>query len=284
MIVEDTFTETNPRAQPIAIKYTNKRAQNKYNSRSFDEGRFSRPRTKIGHQNRNVTSFPNYPKNDDSNPSSSEDSNHLEKRPLIFSPNHPKGAGVIPYAVVDNNSYFLLQHADVPCRRKDRGWNDFGGKKNGDEESTSTATREFNEETSCLFYLKESNTVENVELYEKLKNNVLLEYDDDTISKLINIIPIAQKHFANKIDESTLSISSRDTYICYFVKVNYIPAKDLPTAEDLHISYTERYTRICKWFTFDELMNFETTDFHKRLQITKIKSHIKIYHEKKLFI
>jgi hypothetical protein len=297
--------------QPIAIKRcinNNKRMPNKHVSRSFDDafclktntGVYSASeqnkcegyhpsREKLYYQNRNVTSFPNYLKNDDSKSSSPEDLNNTPGKHsfAFFSQTqkaNSKGAGVIPYAIIDGNQYFLLQHADVPCKRKDLGWNDFGGKKNLDEEISLTAAREFSEETSCLFYLKENNTIENINLYEKLKNNLLLEYDSDTIAKLINIIPMAQKYFADKIDDSTLCVSSRDTYLSYFIRVNYISAKDIPIAEDLHISYAERYTRICKWFTFDELMNFETTDFHKRLQIAKIKNYIKLYHDKNLFI
>jgi len=269
---ELTYPEVSSRAQPITIKHNNKQISNKYASRSFDERSYhEKPR----HRNRNVTSFPNYSKE-----YFFSDYPLREEYNIMYS----KGAGIIPYAIVDGNVYFLLQHADVPCKKKDIGWNDFGGKKNFDENIFMTAAREFNEETSCLFYLNENNTPENAELYEKLKNNVSLEYDDDTITKLINTIPIAQNHFTDQINNSTLYISSRDTYLSYFVKVKYISAKDIPIAEDLHISYTERYTRICKWFTFDELMNFETSDFHKRLQITKIKYHIKIYYDKKMFV
>lgn len=199
--------------------------------------------------------------------------------PMIYA----KGSGIIPYTINNGIIYFLLQHATYPCNKKYVGWNDFGGKRNYESESTfDIASREFSEETSCLFYLKE-NKID--ELYGKLKYNDLNEYDKDTITELINIIPLSQEYYSNKIKESNnkLFLSSNDSYISYLVNVEYISASDIPKSEDLHIPYIDRYTRTCKWFTFEELMGFDETNFHKRLQITKIKQRIKFYYDKKMF-
>ena len=197
-----------------------------------------------------------------------------------------KSAGIIPYSIYNGKLYFLLQQSVNPLRKKDYGWNDFGGKKIDPKENTSeTAAREFSEETSCLFYLKEQNNDESKKLYDILKDNQELYYDDETISNLKKLIPISQKYFADKITEYVLPIyvSSKETYISYFIRVEYIPEKDLPRAEDIHIPYEYRYIRMCKWFTFDELMNIDEKDFHKRLQITRIKQRINNYHDKGLF-
>jgi hypothetical protein len=215
-----------------------------------------------------------------------------------------KGSGIIPYALSDGKVYFLFQHAVNPLRKKDYGWNDFGGKNNPNENTINAAAREFSEETSCLFFLKEDNDLvhelidsvllprsipknEINKLYDLLKENKALMYDDDTIYLLKSLIPISQKFFAKRINEAEsgpIFISSKETYISYFMRVAYIPADEIPRAEDIHIPYEERYIRMCKWFTFDELLGLDERDFHKRLQITKIKQRVKNYYNKKLFV
>jgi len=197
-----------------------------------------------------------------------------------------KSAGVIPYAIVNGQLLFLFQKTIHPLRKKDSGWNDFGGKKISSEETTAeVAAREFSEETSCLFYLACQNNEESRRFYQLLKNNNGTEYNDETITILKKIIPVSQQFYTDKITKYVipLYISSKETYISYFVKVNYIPESDLPVAEDMHIPYETRYLRECKWFSYDELMKLDEKDFHKRLQITRILQRIKSYHQKELF-
>jgi len=192
-----------------------------------------------------------------------------------------KGAGIIPYSLVNGRVYFLLQHAEIPCSNKNIGWNDFGGKRNKKSETTlEIAAREFNEETSCLFYLKDIN---NDELYSKLKHNESNKnnYNNETTKELINMIPIANEHYIDKIKKKYISINARNTYMSYFIKVPYISADDLPKSEDMHIPYTFRYTRNCKWFTYEEMMGCD--NFHSRLHAAKIKKKLKYFHDKKLF-
>lgn len=200
--------------------------------------------------------------------------------------NNCKSAGVIPYAIHDGKVYFLFQQSVNPLRKKDIGWNDFGGKKVDYNESTAnTAGREFSEETSCLFYLKENSSELHSKYYNLLKDNPELLYDDKTIDILKNLIPESQKFYSQIITKyvQPIYISSKETYISYFVKVPYIPPEDLPRAEDLHIPYECRYIRECKWFTFEELMALTEKDFHKRLQITRIQQRILKYYNKGLF-
>lgn len=204
---------------------------------------------------------------------------------IIFDPiNNCKSAGVIPYTFYEGDLYFLLQCSNSPLKRKDVGWNDFGGKKCSNEETTvEIASREFNEETSCLFYLIEQS--DKNDIYQLLKGNINLDYNEQTTSILLNTIPVAQKFFVDRITEYVIPIyiSSKEIYVSFFVKVMYIPESDIPNAEDIHINYSERYLRTCKWFSYGEIMEMNEKDFHKRLQITKIQRRIEDYYHKNLF-
>ncbi|QGR54092.1 nudix hydrolase [Moumouvirus maliensis] len=200
--------------------------------------------------------------------------------------NNCKSAGIIPYTFHNGQLYFLFQRAKNPLRKKDSGWNDFGGKQiNPNETTAQIASREFSEETSCLFYLAEKKDSKSKEFYDLLKDNQKLNYDIDTIQLLKDIILLSQKHYCDKITEYVLPIyvSSKETYISYFVKVKYIPEQDIPKAEDIHINYEDRYLRDCKWFSLDDVINLNEKDFHKRLQITRIQQRIMKYYEKGLF-
>lgn len=200
--------------------------------------------------------------------------------------NKCKSAGIIPYTLMNGKIYFLFQIAIDPIRKKNIGWNDFGGKHNNDSDSTAiTAAREFSEETSCLFYLKELNTNETNQIYDLLKNNDKLIYDDNTVEILKKILPLSQDFFYDKITEYAVPIyvSSKNIYISYFVNVKYINENELPVAEDIHIPYETRYIRKCKWFSYDEIIEMNEHDFHKRLQITKIQNRITKYYNRGLF-
>lgn len=197
-----------------------------------------------------------------------------------------KSAGIIPYTYYNGKLLFLLQRIKNPSKKKDSGWNDFGGKRICHKETTiETAAREFNEETSCLFYLKEQKDEDSKKMYLAFQNNNELNYSEKTINDLKKLIPISQKYFANKISQYVLPIhiSSKETYISYFLKVKYLPEHEIPNAEDIHIQYEDRYIRECKWFSFNEIIKFKEKDFHKRLQITKIQQRMKNYLFKKLF-
>lgn len=197
-----------------------------------------------------------------------------------------KSAGIIPYTIVDDVVYFLLQKADSPYKKKESGWNDFGGKKIYlNETTTQVAAREFSEETSCLFYIKEKAHEMHYEIFRNHGDIYYLDRNPSHIDTLNKNITLATKYYDEKINKYPvpLNVSSKETYISYFLRVPYIPDTDLPGAEDLHINYKIRYTRKCKWFSFDDIILLSETDFHKRLQITKVQNRIKSYHEKHLF-
>lgn len=200
--------------------------------------------------------------------------------------NNCKSAGIIPYVVRDGIVYFLFQQIKYPTRKNEYGWNDFGGKKINSMESTAeTAAREFSEETSCLFYLMEKSDKDFKIKYNLLKNNKDLYYNDDTIKILKDLIIDSQKYYADKITEFVIPvyISSKETYISYFIRVEHIPEEDIPSAEDIHIPYETRYIRACRWFSIDEVMQMDEKEFHKRLQITRVQQRIWNYYGKGLF-
>lgn len=206
--------------------------------------------------------------------------------PVYDAINNCRSAGIIPYAFNEGILYFLFQRIDIPKRKKDGGWNDFGGKAEPYETTMETAAREFSEETSCLFYVVENSGHTIDPLYNILKNNELLQYDDYAIDQLKKLIPKSTTHYTKCIMElaSPLYVNSKETYISYFVRTHYLPADDLPRAEDIHIPYEERYIRTCKWFSISELMDVHEKDFHKRLQITKLQNRTYDYYQQGLFI
>lgn len=210
-----------------------------------------------------------------------------KKMDMIYDPIlNCKSAGIIPYTMHDGKLKFLFQKLITPINKKMLGWNDFGGKRSKSDFSTiEAATREFSEETSCLFYLAENESPQNKKKYNLLKENIDLTYSDETIIILKDLIPISQKYYASKINEYPIPIhaSSKEVYITYFIKVPYIPENEIPRAEDIHVSYQERYIRECKWVEYQEIINSENNFFHKRLQITGIKQQIINCYDKKLF-
>lgn len=197
-----------------------------------------------------------------------------------------KSAGIIPYTFINGEVKFLLQKNINSCRKKDLGWNDFGGKRSKRfDNSIKTASREFSEETSCLFYLKDFVTNESEKLYNLYKENKDLYYDNNTIENLKKTIQESQKFYTKILSEkkTPLYASSKEIYITYFVNVKYIPEEDIPRAEDIHISYETRYIRICKWFSFKDIMEISELDFHKRLQMIKIQRRLQKYCNDGLF-
>uniref|UniRef100_A0A6C0LU79 Nudix hydrolase domain-containing protein n=1 Tax=viral metagenome TaxID=1070528 RepID=A0A6C0LU79_9ZZZZ len=229
------------------------------------KGSNNRPQNMVNH----VANYPFYPK----------------YRPRI--PMYSKGSGIIPYTLINGTIYFLLQQIDNKTYKKNIGWNDFGGKRDTESETASEiAAREFSEETSCLFYLKEQNNDLSKVNFELLKNNDSLEYDENALNILRNMISQSTIYFKDKIDKyiSPIYLCSRDaTYVSYFLKVEFIPENDIPKAEDIHLNYLDKYRRTCKWFSISELLRIDENNFHKRLQVTKIKQKIMKYQSENLF-
>lgn len=201
---------------------------------------------------------------------------------------HAKGAGVIPYTFIDGSLYFLFQRSTFPVNPKNQGWNDFGGKKDGDDgDAIDIASREFTEETNCLFYLRENLSTEgNAKLFELLQHRDDMSYSDDAVVNLKKLLPIAKTYYNIKLrnQNQELKLKIKETYASYFIYVPFIEAEIIPKAEDLHVDYDIRYMRECKWISFNELKEMNDEEFHKRLQIVKIKARIQDLFNRNLFI
>jgi hypothetical protein len=230
-----------------------------------------------------------------------------------------KSAGIIPYTQHNGVTMFLLQKIVKGTDNKNAfGWNDFGGKKSKtDANIFETAAREFGEETSCLFYLSEENLDQS---YSCLKNEALTvfpepqngnseahtelrssrdtlfpgaallgnsEYSPQQVELLNSVIPANTQFFAERLNiganyKQPLYASHKDVYVTFLMKVKYVPVEDIPTSEDLHVYYEERFVRECKWFTFTELMQLGRSDLHRRLQITPLHDRIMYYYKESL--
>ncbi len=85
------------------------------------------------------------------------------------------------------------------------------------------------------------------------------------------MIPVSQNFFVKRITEyvSPIHISSKETYISYFIKVKYIPTDDIPHAEDIHIEYMKKDMKENVMVFNRRILSMNDKDFHKRLQITK---------------
>lgn len=59
----------------------------------------------------------------------------------------PDAAGIVAYTRIQGSTYVLLaEHVD-----SNRGWGAFGGNRKGEETGAATASREFREETRCVY-------------------------------------------------------------------------------------------------------------------------------------
>lgn len=213
-----------------------------------------------------------------SNSSLSSEEEKLCNTPTILSHQYSKGAGIIPYTYDGDKIKFLFQRYTHPNNTKNLGWNDFGGKKEGgDFDSIETAVREFSEETTCMFFLND---------YNRDAYNMIRDYNEEKSTseekrKMMNIINgfinLTRTEYEKKMRciENIPCLYSRDTYTCYFMPVKYINSADFPSGEDLHVYYDDRYQREFKWMTCDELSSLGDRDFHKRLQVLKIKDKIR---------
>lgn len=191
-----------------------------------------------------------------------------------------RSAGIIPYAYVDGKIMFLLQKYTSPRKKNDFGWNDFGGKMDeGDSSLVNTAAREFNEETNCIFYINEQSVLQNEELNLNDQNNY-----ESYANILRDILPKSVEYYSNKIKSSNIPyVYSKNIYISFFVNVIYIPANKISIHEDIHLNYTDKYIRECKWFSLDEIINLDPLNLHRRLRITHLSKNIKSFYFDNIF-
>jgi hypothetical protein len=200
--------------------------------------------------------------------------------------NNAQGAGIIPYTYRDDELMFLFQKTIFPDTTKNRGWNDFGGKRDDklDVDSKQTACREFSEETSCLFYLKEHNNTDNDLLYAEISKSDT--FKPESLDALRDNFTPSRDYYLDRIntyDSDKFNLHIKEIYVSYFCWVPWIHQDDFPEHEDIHMYYEYRYVRECRWLTIDEVLALDDGEFHKRLQIMKIKNKIQDLWEQKLF-
>ena len=187
-----------------------------------------------------------------------------------------RAAGIIPYALVDGEMKFLFQRYVNPRKKNDIGWTDFGGKINNvDRSAHETASREFSEETCCVFYLNELDDIDTKDNIIKKIEDVPFENRESYQKIMKEIIPESISHFSLKLKNANAPyIYNGKKYVCYLMKVNYIPETDIPQFEDMHIDYDDRYYRECKWFSLAELKKLDKWSFHRRLHNANLLGHI----------
>jgi len=192
--------------------------------------------------------------------------------------NNAQGAGIIPYTCLNGELLFLFQKTVFPDTAKNRGWNDFGGKRDDaiDRNAKEIACREFSEETSCLFYLKEHPNETNNKLYTELLHNKDMYYSPETLDKLKDTFVMSRDYYIDKLNcyELNFNLHIKEIYVSYFLYVPFISDDSFPRSEDIHLDYEYRYIRQCKWISLNDILTLDETEFHKRLQIMKIKNKI----------
>lgn len=214
----------------------------------------------------------------------------LQIIPQYYTVDKCKAAGIVPFSYDKNGELIFLLQKNIDIKscpfdpnkitlkntnnRKRNcfsGWNDFGGKNEQNEDIIKTAIREFNEETSLMFYFAEINDTDSI---EKIYN---LNYEE-TIKTITNNLTNANDYYINKLKESRWppNASSKDMYVTYFMKVPFLDADILPKWEDLLVNSPkeEKFKRLCKWFTVQEIFDLPTTEFHSRLQIVKFQKRL----------
>lgn len=185
-----------------------------------------------------------------------------------------KSSGIIPWCIHNGEKKFLFQR--ISNNENIKGWLDFGGKCDKNEDILKTAAREFSEETSGMFYLFSKDfqimypDANPKYIYHKyLANHKSLNKKRQL--KLLKLINESTEYFYDKLLLNKLVYSySSVRYICYYVQVEYIQPSKLLESEDIHVYYKHRYIRQSKWFTIKEIKDSHKHDFHKRLQFTNM--------------
>jgi hypothetical protein len=183
-----------------------------------------------------------------------------------------KSAGVVPYSYIGNKLYFLFQithppKSDTKSRNKIGVLCDFGGKRDPtDRDIVMTASREFSEETSCLFFRKK---------YEHDDLKALITASTDHFSALFKNMCKEHPYFELYNDIS---------YVVYLYKVDYIPADMFPDKEDEYMNYDVHYKRECVWISYDDLIKLPYYKIHRRLNAVKLIPKLKCMYENDLFL
>lgn len=117
-----------------------------------------------------------------------------------------KAAGILPFTIINNNIYFLLQFSNTFPKI----YSDFGGKREQcDQDIIETAAREFAEETNGIFFnqsITSSLSITNSIKKSKIIISSLLSYKEPTyiynyngkyVIYLLQLYPINKNIFGN---------------------------------------------------------------------------------------
>jgi len=153
-----------------------------------------------------------------------------------------KASGILPYTIINNEIYFLLQQID-----KTNLYSDFGGKREKTDNSIKyTAAREFSEETNGYFFSNISNTLSDTDLIKK--SRIIIE------SLLIYNNPLYIYNFNGK-------------YLIYLLYIKSIDPNKLDNVEKY-----SNIKRKCKWIKRSSLIN---DDFIKKKIDYRLRNKLK---------
>lgn len=158
-----------------------------------------------------------------------------------------KACGILPFAIIENKLYFLLQ------KNNKNIYSDFGGKREiYDNDYIKTASREFAEETNGFFFNK--NFINNnISINNKIKNCTIII---DSIIRYSN--PLYLYNYIGK-------------YLIYLLEIPSINSNILGNYE---INNQKIKNRLCNWIEYSKLLNNEFKKKNLTFRLKKGISHI----------
>ncbi len=153
------------------------------------------------------------------------------------------GAGVIPFARVDDTACFLF-HKTFSGRRAGL-LVDFGGGSRAGETQYQTAAREFVEETEAMFFADSCNDDSDRQAQMKSQYQLMLQLIENT----------QRKHPQWWCRRSSVNDDKPRDWKTYFVEVDYKAPDEMNTAwaEDKHGRFKKR--RELLWMTAEQLLD-----------------------------
>ena len=172
------------------------------------------------------------------------DHNYPNHTIIINNQNYPcKAGGILPYTIINNNVYFLLQKQfNKKTTNKQSLYSDFGGKREKtDPNIRYTAAREFSEETNGIFFNKQQNK----NLNQNIKTSTII-----TESLLKHQLPLYIYNYNGK-------------YLIYLLYVYPININKFD-----NIEFFTKLKRTCEWINGKLLINddFINTKLQYRLR------------------
>ena len=190
-------------------------------------------------------------------------------------------AGVIPYYVFPNGTILFLLQLNLSTNGRQNGWSDFGGKpdplrkydgRNRGESSEETAVREMLEELGCLPAVRPDSKLYGLLARRSSYGPVQKQLVENIIRSRVPLLTNNLTSRTSRVNSNKkLALSAREQYKIYFYRLeHYLPIEDIPPYEDMHIDYSFRHKRECRWFTIEQLRDMDVNDYHMRLRIAGV--------------